>query len=191
MNDWMWRAIASCDPAYDGQFYYGLVTTGVFCRPSCRSRTPKRDHVRIFYHPDEARQSGLRPCKRCRPEELDWRSPEEELAKKLVGLITDCYHETLTLADMSQRLFVSPFYLQRCFTRVMKMSPGQYLRKTRIEAAKQLLTTTDTTITEIAQQVGFHSSAHFSSVFHRETSCTPTEYRLRYREPETERMVRS
>ncbi|MCL6516648.1 Ada metal-binding domain-containing protein [Alicyclobacillus sp.] len=68
MPEDLWHAIVNCDVAYDGRFYYGVVSTGVFCRPSCRSKTPKREHVRIFLTTGEARAAGFRPCKRCKPD---------------------------------------------------------------------------------------------------------------------------
>ena len=62
-----YRAIAACDAACDGLFYYGVVTTGIYCRPSCPSRTPKRENLRFFASREEAEAAGFRPCKRCRP----------------------------------------------------------------------------------------------------------------------------
>ncbi|NGQ96782.1 methylphosphotriester-DNA--protein-cysteine methyltransferase family protein [Brevibacillus sp. SYP-B805] len=177
MNEEIWRAIVECDPAYDGQLYYGLVTTGVFCRPSCRSKTPKRENVRIFHTPSEARKAGLRPCKRCRPEEQEWRSHEEELARQLARLIDGHYAEPLSLQSMAARLFVSPYYLLRCFRRVMNTTPARYLQLTRLEHAKALLRDTGESITAVALQTGFASSAHFSAVFHKEVGCPPSAYR--------------
>ncbi|MBO8165492.1 MAG: methylphosphotriester-DNA--protein-cysteine methyltransferase family protein [Brevibacillus sp.] len=189
MNDDMWRAIVCCDASYDGQFYYGLITTGIFCRPSCKSRTPRRENVRIFNTPAEAIGAGLRPCKRCRPDVSGWRSPEEELARKLTELITASYRQPLTLSEMARRLYVSPFYLQRSFKRVMKVSPVQYLKQVRLNAAKQLLAQTEETVSEIARKVGFRSSTHFASVFQRETRHTPTAYRRLYGQLHPERTV--
>ena len=70
MNAEIWEAIIHCDPAYDGKFYYGVHTTGIFCRPSCKSKKPKRENVSTFKTIDEALSAGFRPCKRCRPEEM-------------------------------------------------------------------------------------------------------------------------
>jgi AraC family transcriptional regulator of adaptative response / methylphosphotriester-DNA alkyltransferase methyltransferase len=177
MKEEFWRAIVECDPRYDGHMYYGLLTTGIFCKPSCKSRTPKRENVRIFYTPEEAKNAGLRPCKRCRPDDVSQRSFDKELAERLTQLIDECYHEPLTLQEMASRLFVSPFYLQKCFSRIKHMSPAKYLTLKRVECAKHLLAESQETITSIALQVGFRSSAHFSSVFHKETGHSPTGYR--------------
>jgi len=69
MTDDMWKAIVECDSSYDGTFYYGLRTTKIFCKPSCKSKTPNRENVGIFATPENARRAGLRPCKRCRPDD--------------------------------------------------------------------------------------------------------------------------
>lgn len=177
MNEERWRAIVECDSAYDGQFWYGVLTTGIFCRPSCKSRVPKQENIRIFDSTRDAEQTGLRPCKRCQPQVVQWRPADEELARRVEQLIDECYQEPLTLQEMATRLFVSPFYLQRSFTRQMKCSPAKYLIQKRVESAKKLLAETTFNVTEIAMQVGFRTSAYFAHVFQKETGQTPTHYR--------------
>ncbi|MCL6516792.1 Ada metal-binding domain-containing protein [Alicyclobacillus sp.] len=76
VNDAQWRAIVNCDAAFDGQFFYGVTSTGVFCRPSCRSRTPRRENVRIFHSNREAQAAGFRPCKHCHPETLHFEATD-------------------------------------------------------------------------------------------------------------------
>jgi len=183
VNEQMWQAIVDCDPAYDGLFYYGLITTGIFCKPSCKSKTPNRENVRIFANPDEAKATGLRPCKRCRPEESFFRSAEEELVDSLTQLIHDHAHESLTLNEMAEKLFVSPFYLQKCFTRIKKVSPNRYLTLLRLERAKSMLQQSEDSITTIAYRIGFRNSAYFSSVFLKEIGCSPSAYRQRKKHP--------
>ncbi|WP_134682635.1 bifunctional transcriptional activator/DNA repair enzyme AdaA [Brevibacillus migulae] len=183
MNEEMWQAIVDCDAAYDGLFYYGLITTGIFCKPSCKSKTPKQENVRIFASPAEAKATGLRPCKRCRPEEIAFRSPEEELVEGVTQLIHEHAHESLTLTEMAEKLFVSPFYLQKCFTRIKKVSPNRYLTLLRLEKAKSMLRQTDESITAIAFRIGFRNSAYFSSVFQKEIGCSPSAYRQMKKHP--------
>lgn len=183
MNEEIWQAIVTCDPAYDGQFYYGLLTTGIFCKPSCRSKTPRRENVRIYQNPDEARQAGLRPCKRCRPDALVFRSSEEELVEQATRLIHDHFHEPLTLPVMAARLFVSPFYLQKCFSRLRNVSPTRYLTLQRLERARALLANTQLAVTAVARQSGFRNSAYFSSVFQKEIGCSPSAYRQKMKHP--------
>lgn len=177
MNEEHWQAIVSCDDAYDGRFWYGVLTTGIFCRPSCKSRVPKQENIRLFTAIEEAEKIGLRPCKRCQPQSVHWRPADEELAHRVEKLIDECYQEPLTLQEIASRLFVSPFYLQRSFTRLKKCSPNQYLSQKRVDVAKDLLTESTGSVTEIAMQVGFRTSAYFAQVFQKLTGQSPTQYR--------------
>jgi AraC family transcriptional regulator, regulatory protein of adaptative response / methylphosphotriester-DNA alkyltransferase methyltransferase len=172
-----WQAIVDCDKEYDGEFYYGVLTTGIFCRPSCKSRLPKVNNVKIFRSVEEAENEGLRPCKRCRPQFMVNQSSAEELIAKVKQLIEASYAADLSLHEIASRCYVSPFYLQRVFKQVTQISPTQYLIKKRIEAAKQLIEQPAFSITEIALQVGFKNPAHFSSVFSKEVGLPPSKYR--------------
>ncbi len=177
MNEHIWQAIVACDPAYDGRVYYGLLTTGIFCKPSCKSKTPNKQNVRIYSSPEEAQRDGLRPCKRCRPDKPIHHSPDVELVEQLTRLIHERYHDSLTLSEMAAHLYISPFYLQKCFTRIMNMSPANYLKAIRVQAAKAMLAETKMSMTSIAHAVGFQNSAYFSSVFQKATGYAPTAYR--------------
>jgi len=179
MDQEMWRAVVDCDASYDGTFFYGLVTTGIFCRPSCRSRTPKPENVRFFRHAEEALQQGFRPCKRCRPESLGWRGSEQELADKVRQLLDQHDGEALGLQELADRLYVSPFHLQRCFKRVTGETPAQYLLRKRVEAAQTMLLESELSVTEIARRNGFSSLSHFSAVFQKFMKCPPGAYRKR------------
>ncbi|PYI56566.1 bifunctional transcriptional activator/DNA repair enzyme AdaA [Paenibacillus flagellatus] len=190
MNDEQWRAIVECDPAYDGVFYYGLSTTGIFCKPSCKSRTPKRDNVSVY--PDNAAplKDGLRPCKRCRPDAENGPTFEEELAERAARLVRERFREPLSLTAIADELYVSPFHLQKRFTKVMGMSPSKYLTLTRLEAAKSMLAETGDSVTAVALSCGFRSSAYFSAVFLKEIGMTPTAYRHRLSSPYGESLGR-
>lgn len=72
MQDIYWNAVKNSDPSYDGVFFYAVTTTNIFCRPSCKSRLPKREHVMFFRTKEEAKSKGFRPCKRCRPDDETW-----------------------------------------------------------------------------------------------------------------------
>ncbi|WP_219837438.1 bifunctional transcriptional activator/DNA repair enzyme AdaA [Paenibacillus sp. R14(2021)] len=176
LTDQEWTAIVECDAAYDGQFYYGVRTTGIFCRPSCKSRTPKREHVHAYASTAEALTDGLRPCKRCRPDGL--RQPDEEWAASIAKAIRTHYADKITLSMLAEQQHVSPFHMHRTFKRICGVTPAAYLLLTRIEAAKQLLRSSVRTIGEIGEQVGLPSPAHFATVFQRAEGCTPTQYRL-------------
>jgi AraC family transcriptional regulator, regulatory protein of adaptative response / methylphosphotriester-DNA alkyltransferase methyltransferase len=178
MNEEVWEAIINCDSAYDGKFFYGVDTTKIFCRPSCKSRNPKRENVRVFSSIEEAVSANFRPCKRCRPDHMRW--PDEDLVQRVVKLIENRYQEVLTLSNLANVLYVSPYHLHRTFKRVVGQTPADYLRTTRLKAAQKLLTETEKTITDIAIAVGFPNVAHFSTVFQKQFGVAPSAYRSKY-----------
>ncbi|MCL6600239.1 MAG: bifunctional transcriptional activator/DNA repair enzyme AdaA [Alicyclobacillus macrosporangiidus] len=179
MDEAQWKAIVNCDETFDGRFFYGVTTTGIFCRPSCRSRTPLLEHVRIFKSAVEARSAGFRPCKRCRPDTP--LRPEEEMVQGVKAIVNRRFVEPLTLEALAQELSMSPYHLHRMFKRLTGVTPADYLVAKRIEAAKEALRTEPLrTITEIALAVGFRSASHFSTVFRKMTGCSPKDYRAQY-----------
>src|SRR4051795_5575197 len=108
----LWQAVLDRDRSQDGRFFYGVVTTGVYCRPSCASRRPLQKNVRFFDTPAQAEAAGLRACKRCRPLEAS----ADPLAGRMAEL---CRHieahatENLSLQQLSRHAHLSPFHLQR------------------------------------------------------------------------------
>lgn len=181
MDNNIWQAIVRCDASYDGVFYYGVTTTRIFCRPSCKSRTPRREHIRVFPTVQEAREAGFRPCKRCRPEDSASWNAAAEIAQKVHKLIDDRYMESWSLARFAKVLCISPYHLHRMFARHTGMSPMQALLHKRLHVAKAALIVTNDSITEIALSVGFRSASHFSAVFTKQVGCPPSEYRTRCR----------
>src|SRR6476661_172629 len=85
--DWRWLAVAKRNGAFDGVFYFGVRTTGIFCRPSCASRPPKRENVACFEHAGEALEAGFRACLRCRPLERYFPGPQAELIARAMRLL--------------------------------------------------------------------------------------------------------
>ncbi|QHW34591.1 methylphosphotriester-DNA--protein-cysteine methyltransferase family protein [Paenibacillus rhizovicinus] len=170
-----WSAIVNCDAGQDGRFYYSVSTTGIFCRPSCKSRAPKREHVRVFATASEAAMAGFRPCKRCKPDGL--RLPDEEWVDAIAESIRAQYRERLTLPALADQQHVSQFHLQRTFKRMMGLSPADYLLQVRLGAAKALLRDTRFAVAEVGEQVGMPNAAHFATVFHRATGRTPSRFR--------------
>lgn len=178
MNEELWHAIVNCETTFDGEFFYGVITTRIFCRPSCRSRTPIRENVRIFSSVDEALLTGFRPCKRCRPDEYGL-GPDEELVQAAKQIVNQHFEEPLTLDILAAELCISPYHLHRVFRRSTGTTPGDYILHTRIESAKEALRIEpQRTITDIALAVGFLSASHFSTVFQRKTGQTPTDFRV-------------
>nr|WP_224752439.1 bifunctional transcriptional activator/DNA repair enzyme AdaA [Metabacillus arenae] len=175
MTEERWHAIVNNDPSYDDKFYYGVKTTGIFCRPSCKSRTPNIENVRIFLDAEQALSEKFRPCKRCKPSGL--RLPDEEWAAQIMEYIDNNYGEALTLELLAEMCHGSPFHMQRTFKRIKGMTPIEYIQKTRISKSKELLSTTDQSIMEIGISVGIANTAHFATLFKKKTGQTPTGYR--------------
>jgi AraC family transcriptional regulator of adaptative response / methylphosphotriester-DNA alkyltransferase methyltransferase len=175
MREEQWEAILKCDPLYDGIFYYAVNTTGIFCRPSCKSRTPRKENVIIFETAQAALAAGFRPCKRCRPDHP--LGPDEELVRRTMTYIEAHYSEPLTLAAIAARQYVNPHHLHRTFKRRVGITPTQYLLHKRMSEAKRLLSTSALSITAISAVVGFTNVAHFSAVFHKQVGLSPSAYR--------------
>lgn len=170
-----WQAINGNDGHWDGRFWYGVRTTGIFCKPSCKSRPPNRSNVSIFMHPDQALSEGFRPCKRCKP--TGNRPPVEEWVDGIADYLDRHYRSSVSLESLSRLFHSSPWHLQRLFKRVKGVSPMQYAQRLRLEAAKSLLTGTDKSAACIAEELGIGSSSYFTSAFKRMTGLTPSAYR--------------
>lgn len=177
-DDEMWRAVVDCNKEYDGHFFYAVKTVGVFCRPSCKSRTPLRKNTNYFETKEEAEKAGFRPCKRCRPDLLDY-APITELARQIKGLIDDYFNERERLTEEMKRLGVSASHLAVIFKQQYGMAPSQYLNKIRIDYAQKMLAKTNIPIIDIASDTGFSSLSAFYRFFKKQTETTPKEYRTK------------
>ncbi|MFK7691308.1 bifunctional transcriptional activator/DNA repair enzyme AdaA [Paenibacillus sp. HJGM_3] len=173
----VYESILRRDTRYDGIYYVGIATTGIVCRPSCRSRIPKPENVRVYDSLEAALRAGFRPCKRCKPDTPGQNGPDAQLAQAALKLIQHQYAEPLTLAVMASRLNISPFHLQRTFKRTTGRTPAEQLMQTRLETARRKLTQSNHPVADIARAVGFRSASHFTAVFHRTYGCSPQTYR--------------
>lgn len=171
-----WEAIIHNDASYDGKFYYGVTTTRIFCRPSCKSKNPNIEHVRIFQSASEAAAEQFRPCKRCKPEGGKY-GPEEAWVEQIKEFIAAHYRGPLTLTILAEMLHASPYHMHRTFKKIEGVTPAEYILRLRIGEAKRLLTKTNLTVMDIALNVGFTNAAHFSTVFHKKTGFSPSDYR--------------
>ncbi|OCB95926.1 Bifunctional transcriptional activator/DNA repair enzyme AdaA [Bacillus amyloliquefaciens] len=175
LTDEKWNAIIHNDASYDGTFYYAVKTTGIFCRPSCKSRVPNKENVLVFDTADAALERNFRPCKRCRPNGL--RLPDEEWIAQITEYIDSHYHESLTLSVLADMCHGSPYHLQRTFKKIRGLSPIEYIQIKRLTKAEHLLLHTDKTVMEIALTVGIPNTAHFATLFKKRTGSSPTAYR--------------
>jgi AraC family transcriptional regulator of adaptative response / methylphosphotriester-DNA alkyltransferase methyltransferase len=173
----IYDSVVRREPTYDGVYYTAVLTTHIVCRPSCRARTPKAGNVEFYTSLEEATRAGFRPCKRCRPEEGGVLRPDAVLAAQADAIMEARLAEKLTLAKLAEQLKVSPFHLQRTYTRVTGQSPAVKLDQLRITKTCELLAATELPVAEIGRAAGFQGASHFAAWFARKTGLPPTEYR--------------
>ncbi|CUH95682.1 hypothetical protein P22_1759 [Propionispora sp. 2/2-37] len=171
-----WQAIIGCDAAYDGSFFYGVKTTGIFCRPSCKSKSPKREHILFFDTAEQACACGLRPCKRCRPDLLEFQ-PQKEMAEKIKKVYDHFFADRNRLREELAKLSLSHNRITQLFYKQYGKTPVEYLNALRIEMAKELLADTQDSILHIALLCGFNSLSTFYDMFKRLTDTSPGGYR--------------
>lgn len=171
----MWERVLACDAAYDGQFYTGVKTTKIYCRPSCRSRKPKRENVEFYKTRQEAETSGYRACKRCQPDIA--RSPSSALVHDVTTFLLEAYMRPLKLDDIAAHVNMSPFYVERTFTETTGETPRQRLERIRIDQAAYLLKTTDWKNEKVGAAVGLSTPSNFYRVFKRWKGASPNAYR--------------
>jgi AraC family transcriptional regulator of adaptative response/methylated-DNA-[protein]-cysteine methyltransferase len=155
-DDERWQAVRARDKAYDGRFVTGVLTTGIYCRPSCAARHPLRENVRFFADGAAARATGLRPCKRCMPDDV---ARDESAVIKAIAAIK-ASEEPLALADLAARTGYSPTHFQRVFTRHTGLSPAAYARALREERARKALSD-GARVTDAIYDAGFSGPSRF------------------------------
>ncbi|CAB3713599.1 Bifunctional transcriptional activator/DNA repair enzyme Ada [Paraburkholderia graminis C4D1M] len=172
-DDDRWQAVARRDPLADGAFFYGVKTTGVFCRPSCASRQPRRENVAFFADAAAARAAGFRDCKRCQPGGL----PRElDIVNRACAALDADPQQRLTLAQLSDAVHLSPFHLQRLFKRVVGVSPRQYQAARRGAALRDALKR-GADVTRATLDAGFNSPSRMYESASAELGMAPSEYR--------------
>ncbi|MGI9067704.1 MAG: bifunctional DNA-binding transcriptional regulator/O6-methylguanine-DNA methyltransferase Ada [Pyrinomonadaceae bacterium] len=170
-----WQAVLAKDSRFDGQFVFAVSSTGIYCRPSCPSRRPRRDRVSFFPLPQGAEQAGFRACLRCHPRDARFRDPQVAMAREVCRLIDENEGEQLTLAALSSRIGVSSFHLQRSFKSVMGISPSQYAEAGRIGKFKQGVRKGES-ITNSIYDAGFGSSSRLYERAASQLGMTPATY---------------
>jgi AraC family transcriptional regulator of adaptative response / DNA-3-methyladenine glycosylase II len=169
--DLCWNALASRDARFDGTFFTGVLTTGIYCRPVCPARTPHRKNVRFYSCAAAAEQAGFRPCRRCRPETAPgspaWSGTSSTVARAL-RLIEEGALDHADVNDLAERLGVGERHLRRLFDHHLGASPIAVAQTRRVHFARLLLDGSDLSISDIAAASGFASLRRFHSAF-RET----------------------
>ncbi|HVH75480.1 MAG TPA: Ada metal-binding domain-containing protein [Stellaceae bacterium] len=177
------RARLARNAAYDGRFYTGVHTTGIYCRPVCPVRPARSANVSFFPSAAAAEAAGFRPCLRCRPETAPFSSAwigsraTVERALRLIAEEGALDQEGATVERLAQRLGMGSRQLTRLFARHLRASPSRVARTARVQRAKRLLDQTSLPMTEIAMQAGFRSLRRFNSVFVEVYGRPPTEIR--------------
>lgn len=172
-----WKAVVTKDRSQDGRFWFGVATTGVYCRPGCPARTPLRENVRFYRSAAQAEAGGLRPCLRCRPTAHD-AGPNAERIRQLCEYIraNSGNGEPLSLEHLSRQAGVSPFHLQRTFKAAVGVTPKQFLERCRLEALKTKLRESDS-VTAAVYDAGFGSSSRVYERSDSQLGMTPRAYR--------------
>jgi AraC family transcriptional regulator, regulatory protein of adaptative response / DNA-3-methyladenine glycosylase II len=183
-SDTCYRAVLARDPRFDGRFYTGVTSTGIYCRPICPARTPARGHMRFFAHAATAEAAGFRACRRCRPEASPG-SPEwnvrADLAARAVRLIADGYVDAHGISGLAARLAVTQRHLHRLLVAELGAGPQALARTARLQTARRLLAETSMPITEVAFASGFSSVRQFNASVRESSGRSPSELRARAR----------
>lgn len=175
MTDEKWQAIINNDTAYNNQFFYAVKSTGIFCKPSCKSRVPKKENVYIFQNAEQALRANFRPCKRCKP--TNENLPDSEWVDLITEYIDQHFTEKLTLDSLASICHGSPYHMHRTFKKIKGITPVEYIQQVRVHAAKKYLIQTNKTIGDIAIRVGMTNTPYFITLFKKKTGLTPAQFR--------------
>jgi AraC family transcriptional regulator of adaptative response/methylated-DNA-[protein]-cysteine methyltransferase len=174
-DDQRWTAVCAREPAADGAFYYSVRSTGVYCRPSCPARTPRRANVAFHASCLDAEAAGFRPCLRCRPTEPPLAERQAEAVARACRLI-EASDEAPDLASLAEACGMSRFHFHRIFKAHTGITPKAYASARRAERTKRALAQAPT-VTEAVYDAGFNSSGRFYAASQGVLGMTPTRYR--------------
>ena len=177
----LYKALTARDSRFDGVFFVGVTSTGIYCRPICPVKTPKAANCRFFDTPQEAEQAGFRPCLRCRPELAPGSAPVDD-AQRIAQLIVQRLEEgqldeKAGLEAIADQFELSSRQIRRIVQKELGVPPIQLLLTRRLLLAKQLLTETTLPITEVAFASGFSSLRRFNDAFNTRYGMPPTRLR--------------
>lgn len=171
-QDRRWQALLARDASRDGVFVFAVTSTGVYCRPSCPSRRPRRDRVRFFPGPDEAERAGFRPCLRCRPRDTN---SKMKIVESICRFLHEHTDEAFTLAALGERFGMNPFHLRRVFKSVTGVSPRGYADAIRMKSFKSQLRS-GRSVTDAIHETGFGSSSRLYERSGPQLGMTPATY---------------
>lgn len=179
-HDACYRALLAHDARFDGVFFVGVKTTGIYCRPVCRARTPRRDRCEFFSHAAQAERAGFRACFRCRPERAPGTSSIDALSQLVAAAIRRIDEGELdhrSVDELAASLGVTSRHLRRAMHGELGVGPTELAVSKRIALARELLRGTSLPITEVAFASGFGSLRRFNAAYRQSQQMTPSEVR--------------
>src|SRR5579871_2184697 len=174
-HDGRWNAVIARDAARDGEFVFAVSSTGVYCRPSCASRRPRRENVQFFPTPDQAEKAGYRACLRCRPRSASGNAQSDGV-KAICRFIEQHLDEPVTLVRLGKEFHQSPFHLQRRFKAALGITPREYADPCRMRLLKRNLQAGDS-VTRAMYDAGYGSSSRLYEKTAAQLGMTPDKYR--------------
>ena len=178
----LYEAFKAKDARFDGRFFVGISSTGIYCRPVCRAKQPKVENCTFYSTAAEAEQAGFRPCLLCRPELAPGSSITDATANlvyRAARMLEENCGNGQSLNELAGRLGCTDRHLRRVFTAEYNVSPVQYLQTCRLLLAKNLLTDTDLSVLDVAMAAGFGSLRRFNDLFKKQYNLSPTALRKR------------
>lgn len=172
-----WQAIMERDRRFDGVVYYGVRSTGIYCKPSCPSRKPRASNVQLFFDVDEAERAGFRACLRCRPKESGGADEQIEIVRAVCRHIDKNIEGSLTLRELGWKAGFDPTHLQKIFKRVTGVTPRQYIEARRLSAFKLELRVNRRDVSKATYEVGYGSSSRVYERATEQIGMTPATYR--------------
>ena len=170
-----WEAVLARDASQDGTFVFAVSTTGVYCRPSCPAKRPRRENVTFFTRWDDAEKAGFRACLRCRPKSLNGNA-QTDMVKSICRYIEQHLDEPVTLERLAGAFHRSPFHLQRTFKRMLGVTPKAYADSCRLRSLKRNLQAGHN-VTRAMYDAGYSSSSRLYERTASQLGMTPDKYR--------------
>lgn len=173
----LWRAVLKRDARFDGRIFFAVRSTGIYCRPSCPARRPRREQVVFFRVPEAAEHAGFRSCRRCRPRNAASADPQVEMVRRVCRFIEERAAELPTLEELSTHAGATPYHLQRLFKTVVGITPKQYGQAFRISSFKRNVKKPGASVTGAMYDAGYGSSSRLYERAPVELGMTPAQYR--------------
>ncbi len=177
-----WDAVEHSSAEADGAFYYAVKSTGIFCRPSCRSRKPSPGNVQFFDRAEDAVRAGYRPCKRCRPD-LALYTPDLDVVERAKAALAQNLPDKRLAFGALSALGLTRHRLDQVFRAQTGVSPAEYFNRLRLDEAVKALLESDQSALEIAHSLGFESPSAFAAFFKKREGVTPSDFRKQRNAP--------